>query len=518
MPQTGSPLAVEMKNIQKEFSGVPVLHDVNLTVLSGEIHALVGENGAGKSTLMKILSGLYPRNFYSGAVRLFGQPAHFNTIHEAEMAGIVTVPQELHLVPELSVAENLYLGHPANVLGLVNWGKLHADSETVLERLGMKVDPNIPIRMLSTGRQQLVAIGRALVKKAKVLILDEPTAALPEAEVGLLFALLRSLKAGGVTCIYISHRLAEVFQLTDRITVLRDGQVMGTCETKDVNPQTIVSMMVGRSMDDIFPVRQPVAGQPSLVVDRLSVAHPVFSHRKLLENISFTANRGEIIGIAGLMGAGRSELLNTIYGALPLPRSGRIIADGKELTNHGPLDSIRAGIGLVTEERKKDGLVMGLSVRENMTLASLKTVSKMALLKFALERRVVAGFIKNFKIKTHGMEQYVNKLSGGNQQKVILAKWLATEPKILLLDEPTRGIDVGAKTEIYHLIVKLAAGGVTVLMASSELPELLGLCHRILVMREGRITGSLNHGEADEKRIMMLATGDAANASKIKER
>ena len=505
---SASSLAVEMLGIHKEFAGVEVLHNVNLNVRKGEIHALVGENGAGKSTLIKILGGYHPRNSFQGEIRVFGETANFNSIHEAESMGIATVHQELCLVPELSVAENIFLRHLANQYGVVNWHKVNAEAAKLLDSFGIDLDPTIPVRALSVGLQQMVAIARALARNAKILILDEPTAALPEAEVQTLFRIIRDLAQRGVTCIYISHRLQEVLELSDRITVLRDGCVIGTHDTKDLNHELVVAKMVGRSLTEVFPTKSAPSPEVIMEVKNLSVPHPILPRRRLLDNISFSVKRGEILGIAGLMGSGRSELLNAIFGSLQAPMEGTIVLENVCISNHNPRTAIRAGIVLVTEERKKDGLVLGMGLRENVTLANLDSVSHGNILDFAKEREVAEEFAKSFRINCRSIEQVVMTLSGGNQQKVVLAKWLSTDPKVLLLDEPTRGIDVGAKAEIYRWVTELAKEGVAVLMASSELPEVLGLSHRIMVLHEGKVSGIIqNTPTTSEEEIMMLATG-----------
>jgi D-xylose transport system ATP-binding protein len=501
---------LQMDNISKDFEGVHALSQVNFSVKQGELHALVGENGAGKSTLMKILSGVYPFGTYGGTITYQGYTAQFKDTREAQKAGIAIIHQELNLVTGMTVAENIFLGREPNRFGWVDWRKMREDTRVLLDRLGLDFPPDTLVSSLSVGQSQMTEIAKALSHKVDLLILDEPTSALTDPEIERLFELLAQLKAQGVTSIYISHKLNEVFRLADHITVLRDGQVVGTWANAETEPRKIVSAMVGRDISDLFPWEPREIGKPVLEVKNLTVTNPRL-HRPILKDISFSLHQGEILGISGLMGAGRTELACSLFGIPPGTVSGSVVLRGGEpqCLPDSPLKALREGIALLTEDRKQSGLLFNLSIGKNITLAALDRVSKGPFVNLAAEKNLAQNYGTRLTVKTMNLANLVGTLSGGNQQKVLLARWLATEPRILILDEPTRGIDVGAKVEIYRLMIELARSGQAILMLSSELPEILGMSERILVMREGQIAGVLSRGEATEESIMHLATGIA---------
>ena len=495
---------LEMKEISKSFPGVKVLNDVQLTLSGGELLALMGENGAGKSTLMKILGGIYERD--SGTIIVKGEAQEKMTPDLASKLGIAIIHQELNLIPHLSVMENIFLGREFTYgkSGFVNWRKMRQETKYWLDQLDIQMDPDTLVGDLSVGQQQMIEIAKALSMQADILVLDEPTAALTNREIEALFQVIASLKEKGVGMIYISHRMEEIFQVSDRITVLRDGQYVGTVETAKTSMDELVRMMVGREITDRFPKVEVKPGEERLRVENLSV-------KGKLAGISFSVKSGEIVGVAGLMGAGRTEMAKAIFG-LEHVQQGQVFVDGQPVRITRPLDAIRAGIALVTEDRKEEGLVLSLPVRENISLPNLEKVSSMGVLKPKAEQELSSDTIRRLLIKTAGGEQIVGSLSGGNQQKVVIGKWLATQPKILILDEPTRGVDIGAKKEIYDIMNHLAQSGVAILMISSELPEVLGMSDRVLVMHEGRITGEFSREEATQESIMHAATGGKSHA------
>jgi len=500
--------ALEMRNITKTFPGVKALDNVTFTVRRGEIHALCGENGAGKSTLMKVLSGLYPAGSYEGEILIDGEVKRFQGIKDAEQAGIAIIYQELALAKDLSIAENLFLGKERARYGIINWERVFKESEKWLREVGLTdVSPETPTGQLGIGKQQQVEIAKALSKNASILILDEPTAALTEQEVAILLGILKEFRRRGVTCIYISHKLNEVFEIADTITVLRDGQTVGTYPTRELTEEKVISLMVGRELKELYPRIESRPGDVVLKVDRYSVLHPTIAGRKVVDNVSFELRKGEILGIAGLMGAGRTELVMSLFGSYPGPSEGRVEIDGKPVKIRSTSQAIKEGLALVSEDRKKYGLVLGMDIKNNVTLASLNRVSSWGVID--LNREVASGneYIRSLRIKANSAETIVGTLSGGNQQKVVLSKWLMTRPKVLILDEPTRGIDVGAKFEIYNIMNELIRQGVSILMVSSELPELLGMSHRIIVISEGKLTGEFRAEEATQEAIMLAATG-----------
>ncbi|MGC8862764.1 MAG: sugar ABC transporter ATP-binding protein [Armatimonadota bacterium] len=488
-----------MRGITKTYPGVTALDAVDFDVLPGEVHALVGENGAGKSTLMKVLAGADAKD--SGRISINGEEAHIANPQEAMRLGISIIYQEFNLVPYMNAAENIFLGRePMSAIpGVIDFGRMYAEAERVIGELGVPLDVRVPVNQLSVAQQQMVEIAKATSRNARIIAMDEPSATLTEHELENLFALIRRLKADGVSIIYISHRLEEVFQIADRVTVLRDGKLVATKPVAETSRDDIIRMMVGRELTEKIPKVAAKPGEVALEVRGLNRAG-------VLKDISFAVRHGEVLGIAGLVGAGRTEVARAIFGADPID-GGEIRLDGRPVTIRSPRDAIRLGIGLVTEDRKALGLVLGMAVRENVTLANLGALSRLGFISRRREREVANRFVEDLMIKTPSVEQAVQNLSGGNQQKVVLAKWLYTQSKVLIFDEPTRGIDVGAKTEIYQLMNRLAEHGVAIIMISSELPEILGMSDRILVMHEGQIPGELSRDEATQEKIMSLATG-----------
>lgn len=499
---------LEMRRIVKEFPGVKALDGVTFDLEIGEFHALVGENGAGKSTLMKVLSGVYPYGDYSGEIVIEGQTQQFKTIRDAEKAGISIIFQELSLVKELTVGENVFLGKEPSKFGIVNWNLLYQKAAKLLQDLHLPINPRTPVGNLGIGQQQLVEIAKALSQDAKILVLDEPTAALTESEVETLFEILAKLKNRGVGMIYISHKLDEVFQMADRITVLRDGKTVGTDAAKNLTKDAVISRMVGREVGDIFPQVSHKFGETVLEVKNLTAFDTDNPNKKLVDNVSFSVKKGEVLGIAGLMGAGRSELLMTSFGAWQGKISGEIFVEGKNISIKSPSDAIKNGIGFVTEDRKRFGLILEQTILNNSTLAGLKQISGKFLTNLSRETIATKQVMDSLRVKANSPMTIAGTLSGGNQQKVVLGKWLLTNPKILFLDEPTRGIDVGAKQEIYAEINKLAKEGLAIVMASSELPEVLGLSDRVLVLHEGKMTGEFSRSEATPEKIMKAATAN----------
>ena len=495
-------LAVE--GLSKSFPGVRALHDVRFDVYAGEVHALLGENGAGKSTLIKIVSGVYRPD--AGTIRVDGREVHFAGPQEAQAAGIATVFQELLLFPDLTVAENIFLGHaPRSAWGGIDWAAMRVRAAEILASLDIhELDVTAPVSTLSVANRQRVEIAKALSLNARVLIMDEPTAALPEADVLRLFAIVRNLRARGVGVVYISHRMAEIFTLADRVTVLRDGEFVATREVARTSEPELITMMVGRVIDHLFPKLATKPGEPVVEVRDL-VSPPV------VRGVSFTVRTGEIVGLAGLIGSGRSEVAQTIFGISPAT-SGEIRLAGKAVRITSAGQAKRHGIAYVPEDRGSQGVIRAMTLRQNVSLAVLRWIARQGFIDRDAEEKLAADAIARFSIRARGPEQIVGKLSGGNQQKVVLGKWLATKPKLLIMDEPTRGIDVGAKAEIHRLMSELAAQGLAVLMISSELPEILGMSDRILVMREGRIAAEFARGDADQETIAhaMMRVGAAA--------
>ena len=502
---------LEMQGITKLFPGVKALDHVSLTVESGEIHALVGENGAGKSTLMKVLSGVYPAGSYDGSIVIDGSPIRLSGIADSERLGIIIIHQELALVPLLSIAENLFLGNELAVAGIINWREVFRRTEQLLNKVGLAEKPATLVGKIGVGKQQLVEIAKALAKDVRLLILDEPTAALQENDSQNLLALLLELKSQGITSILISHKLNEVRQVADRITVLRDGATVSTldCRSDNISEEKIVRDMVGRDLSQRFPDHQRRAGEVLMQVRNWNVWHPEQVDRQMLKNINFSVRRGEIVGIAGLMGSGRTELAMSIFGkSYGRMISGEVLINGKPVLVDTVDQAIAAGLAYCTEDRKELGLILDEPVVMNITLANLPAVSTRGVLNKAEEQGIAQHYREAMNIRTPDVFQRVLNLSGGNQQKVVLSKWLFADPQVLILDEPTRGIDVGAKFEIYSIVNQLAADGRAVVMISSEMPELLGMCDRLYVMNEGALVGELTAAQATQEQIMSMIVNE----------
>ena len=489
---------IEMKGINKSFGSNQVLKDAGFFLKDGEVHALMGENGAGKSTLMKILTGVYTKD--AGTVLVDGKEVNYKNPQEAEKAGIVFIYQELNVLFDLTVEENLFMGKEiTKAFGVCDRKAMRAKAKEVMDRVGVNIPVDAVMSDLSVGQQQMVEICKALMVDAKVLIMDEPTAALTQSETEGLFKVINSLREKGVSIVYISHRMEEIFELCDRITILRDGSYIGTEYIKDITMDDIVQMMIGREIGERYPARSVQIGQEVLRVEGLS-------HTKLFKDVSFNVRAGEVLGVSGLMGAGRTEIMQAIFGNLPTV-GGKIFIDGKEVSIRNPRQAIAAGIGFITEDRKTEGLLLEKSIAENIEIANLGKVSSSGVLSRSKGAELVNRGIQEFRVKCFGPEHECGNLSGGNQQKVVLAKWIYTDPKILILDEPTRGVDIGAKKEIYNVINDMAAKGVAVIMVSSELPEVLGMSDRNMVVHEGHVTGIIDGATADQAKVMTLATG-----------
>lgn len=504
-------IILDIRNVTKQFPGVTALSDVSMQIKRGEIHGLCGENGAGKSTLMKILSGVYPYGTYDGTILYESRELKLGegSIQEAIKEGIAIVYQELTLVPNMNVGENVYLGKEATENGSINWNKLYADTREILQKYHLDVDPQTPVKDLGVGKQQMVEIAKALSENAKILILDEPTSALSEAEISTLMDILHSLKSHGVTCIYITHKLDEFFRITDTVTVLRDGKTVVTKPTSELNQQQLVSYMVGREMKERFPKGNRKPGAVVFEVEDLHAQDPTDTARKVLKGVSFNVRKGEILGIAGLMGSGRTELVTTIFGEYGKVVNGTIKVQDRELKINSARDAMQNGISLVPEDRKRLGLVLIQSILKNISLPNLDRFAGWFRINADEELAAANQQAKNLAIKAPNMEVAAETLSGGNQQKVVIAKWLLSNPKVLILDDPTRGIDVGAKYEIYKLMNELAEQGVAIIMISSDLEEVLGMSDRIMVMSEGRSSPILELADATQEHIMKLATGIA---------
>lgn len=502
-------IILDIQNVTKRFPGVTALKNVSIQVKRGEIHGLCGENGAGKSTLMKILSGVYPYGTYEGTVIYNGEELKLegSSIHQAAELGIATVYQELTLVPLMTVGENVYLGKEPIHRKSIDWNFVYANTKEILSRYRLDVDPRATVKDLGVGKMQMVEIAKALSEDAKVLILDEPTSALTEAEIDKLMEILEILKSHEVTCIYITHKLAEFFRTTDTVTVLRDGETVVTKPTNELTEELLVSYMVGREMTERFPTGDRKPGEVIFEVQGLRATDPNNSSREVLKGVSFDLRKGEILGIAGLMGAGRTELVTTIFGEYGKITDGSIVLEGEELKIKNSRDAIEYGISLVPEDRKGQGLVLIQSILNNVSLPNLNQFAHFGRLDKDAELRASMQQASDLAIKAPNLQVLVSALSGGNQQKVVIAKWLMSDPKILIMDDPTRGVDVGAKYEIYKLMNKLAEQGVSIIMISSELEEVLGMSDRVMVMHEGRSNGTLTIADATQEKIMALATG-----------
>ncbi len=495
---------LQIKNLTKQFPGVIALKDVSFDLHEGEVHALCGENGAGKSTLIKVLSGIHPFGSYEGTIQLFDQPAQFHNIADAQKAGIAVIYQELALIREMTIAENIFLGSEPRKGLLIDWNLLYSRARDLMNRFGLALDPAARVGDLGVGQQQLVEIMKALSKNSRILLLDEPTAALAESEVEILLNIIRGLKQKKITCVYISHKLDEVFSISDRITVLRDGRSITTLQTAQTNKNEVIRHMVGREINDLFPRQASEKGEPLLKVQNLSVGIPGKS-KPVLDQINFEVRGGEVLGIGGLMGAGRTELLMHILGFYGKRLSGDILIQGLPLKSDLPAHVIKNGVFLASEDRKRFGLLLTKSVGFNLSLASLRQFTRNNLIDQNSEMKSNQFFMKALGIKARGQDTPVLILSGGNQQKVVLGKALMTQPRVILLDEPTRGIDVGAKIEVYEIINKLTSEGKAVVLVSSELPELMGMSDRIVILSDGKIGGTFNRNEANQEAIMNAA-------------
>lgn len=497
---------MSMKSVTKQFSGVKVLQEVDIELFKGEVHALMGENGAGKSTLMKIMAGVYQPE--TGTILYKGQEVHWTNPMEARNKGISVIHQEISLSPNLSIGENILMGtsFTKNKLGFIKWNEIYEKAEQVLTSIGSSLDPRADVSTLSVAQQQMVEIARALSLNSEILIMDEPTASLTDKEIDKLFGIIEELRRKGVAIVYISHRMDEIFKISNRFTVLRDGQWVTSGPISDTNPKDLVKLMVGRELNELF------ARNRSNSINRLKQQAPVLelkgvSDKKFVKDISLKIYPGEIVGLAGLVGAGRTELVRTIFGLSELSE-GQIILDGQPVCIKNPTDAMKLGIAHVPESRKEQGLLPNLSVKENILMAQLSQYRKFKFLQYRQMNRDADRYIEELGVRTSSKELNVMGLSGGNQQKVVIAKWLSIGPRVLLLDEPTRGVDIGAKTEIHKIISKLAEQGLAVLMISSELPEVLGVSDRILVMHEGRLKAELSCEEATQEKIMYYATGE----------
>jgi D-xylose transport system ATP-binding protein len=497
---------LEVRDITKDFPGIRALDEVSFDVREGEIHALVGENGAGKSTLIKILGGVYPANQYSGEILLNGHVVRFHSVRDAAKAGIALIHQEQMLVKHLTVAENIFLGDEPTRFGFVDWNGMINSARQLADEFHIDVDVRTELAHLGMAKQQIIEIVKALRKTSTILILDEPTSALAKHEAEQLFSILRNQKARGTAIIYISHRLEEVFGLADRITVLRDGKLAGSGLVPEWTRETLVKAMVGRELREVYPVTRSHTGAVALEVQHLSVADPEIKGRKILEDISFSVCEGEVLGIAGLMGAGRTEILSTLFGKPPgIVCGGQICIDGNPVQMSSPEDAIKYGLAFIPEDRMNLGLVLDLSVVGNLSLVHLKQFCKFGFIDNIEEFQKCSGLFGRLGIRSHSMDMRVGSLSGGNQQKVVFGKWLLRKPKLLLLDEPTRGVDIGAKVEIHNIINDLKREGVAIIIVSSELPEVLEMSDRIIVLRRGRVAGEFPRSQATQEGIMELA-------------
>ncbi|CAK6498212.1 Ribose import ATP-binding protein RbsA [Pantoea sp. Nvir] len=488
---------LQLQGIEKSFPGVKALKNASLAVYPGRVMALVGENGAGKSTMMKVLTGIYSRD--AGSLRWLGEETTFSGPKASQEAGIGIIHQELNLIPQLTVAENIFLGREfTNRFGRIDWKRMYAEADALLKRLNLRFNSHKPVGDLSIGDQQMVEIAKVLSFKSQVIIMDEPTDALTDTETLSLFRVINELKAQGCGIVYISHRMKEIFEICDDVTVFRDGQFIAERPVQDLSEESLIEMMVGRKLEDQYPRLDQAPGEIRLKVENLSGPG--------VHDVSFTLRKGEILGVSGLMGAGRTELMKLLYGALPRSK-GRVWLDGREVATRAPQDGLASGIVYISEDRKRDGLVLGMSVKENMSLTALRYFSRGGTLKHAAEQLAVGDFIRLFNIKTPTMDQAIGLLSGGNQQKVAIARGLMTRPNVLILDEPTRGVDVGAKKEIYQLINQFKAEGLSIILVSSEMPEVLGMSDRILVMHEGRFGGEFTREQATQETLMAAAVG-----------
>jgi ABC-type sugar transport system ATPase subunit len=496
---------LRLEGITKRFGSVTAVKDVDMRLFAGEVTALVGENGAGKSTLMNVLGGIYPAGTYEGRIIAGEHEVKFHGAGDSKKFGIEFVHQEISLHLDLTVAENIFLGNLENKGGFIRWKNVKKSAGDYLRIVQLDLDPDEMVRNLSTSHQQLLSIAKVLACNPKIILFDEPTSALTETDAANLLGIITALKSRGIACVYISHRLEEVMQIADRIVVMRDSTVVSNKPRGEYTIESLIEYMVGRKLDEMYPKQEIPIGKEALRVEGLSVPHPFILDKNIIEDINFAVRSGEILGIYGLVGSGRSETINSIFGALK-KTAGSVYLDGGLLFIKKPSEAIRNSIGLVTEDRKASGIVETMNLRENMTLANFPAISRFGFINMETEKRISREFFERLKVKSSGIEDNIMSLSGGNQQKVVLARWLMTAIKVLILDEPTRGIDVGAKVEIYNIITELARQGVAVIMVSSELPELLGMCDRLIVIGRGKIRGNIPRSAFTQDRIMRAAT------------
>lgn len=496
---------LKMKHITKEFPGVKALDDVNFELKPGEILGICGENGAGKSTLMKVLSGSYPAGSYTGEIEIDGKPVQFKSIHDAQSYGIEMIYQEVNMMLDLTIAENMFVGNLHGEHGFVDFKALYRDTSELLQKVKLDVSPRTKVRPLNSGQMQMIALMRAYAKNPRILVLDEPTSALTDTETETLMSILNDLRAEGKAIIYISHKLSELYKLCDRLLVMRDGQTISCRPIAEIQEQQLVEEMVGREISDLYPKQHAQIGDEVMRIENLTVPHPTIKGKNIVENISFSLRKGEILGIGGLVGAGRSEILGAIFGQYAGDVKKDIYLQGKKVNIKTPYDAIKLGIGFITEERKLSGIVAPMSIRENMTLASLNDLPGKVILNRKVEEEQSAIQFERLRIKAPSLNAKLFSLSGGNQQKVILGKWLMKNPDILLIDEPTKGIDVGTKADFYKIMGELTANGISIVMVSSDMPELISMSDRCLVISGGRITAELTGDQITETNVMRAA-------------
>lgn len=496
---------LEMRNVTKRFPGVLALDDVNMSLKKGEVLGICGENGAGKSTLMKVLSGSFVQGEYEGEIYSHGEKVEFNSVSDAQEQGIEMVYQEMNMMLDASIAENMFVGNLPTKAGFVDFKTLFKNTKELLDLVELNLNPRDIVRPLNSGQMQLLSLARALAKKPKILVLDEPTTALTDSEINVLMNLLDKLRAEGISCIYISHKLDEIYRICDSVLVLRDGQTISHKQIDEVDEQTLIEEMVGRKVENLYPKPTPNIGGEIFRVENLSVPHPNIKGKNIIENVSFSLNKGEILGIGGLVGAGRSEALGAIFGQHTHNVSKNVYIDGKEVVINSPQDAIKNGIGFITEERKLNGIIWMLSISENIALASLDDLSGKVFMDSNKERKEVKKVFDDLRIKAPSTKTQLSSLSGGNQQKVILAKWLLNNPRILLVDEPTKGIDVGTKADFYTIMGELTDRGVSIIMVSSDMPELISMSDRCIVFSNGRISEEFQKSDINENNIMRAA-------------
>lgn len=503
-----SNILLQMKNVTKRFPGVVALKNVNLELVKGEILGICGENGAGKSTLMKVLSGSYRPDEYEGQIIFEDTPVTLSSVSIAEKYGIEMISQEISIVPTCTVAENLFIGHMPGKGLFVDYRSMYAKTQEILDYIQLDVSPKDLVSKLNSGQIQMLSLMRAYVKNPKILVLDEPTSALTDNETELLMSILNELRGKGVSCIYISHKLNEVFRICDRILVLRDGETISCHKVSEVNTNTLIENMIGRKVESLYPKGKADIGGEVLRVEGITVPHPMIKGKNIVENISFSLRKGEILGIGGLVGAGRSEILGAIFGQFTNNVTKKVFIKGNEVLIQNPSDAIEAGIGFVTEERKRNGIIAILSIRENIAIASLKELSNRIFMNEKVEKQRVQSKVDQLRIKAPSMKTPLYSLSGGNQQKAVVGKWLLKNPEILLVDEPTRGIDVGSKAEIYKLMSEMTQNGISIIMVSSDMPELVNISDRCIVISNGRITGEFTGDEITDEAVMRAAISD----------